>query len=106
MPPAPTLTLGLPLATRLPPLAVPAAALLRAYGGERAYSVLGTRIFASRTPDQVNQTLVDIGSNWHGELAWLLAVLILGHVVMAVVHTAVMKDRTMARMAGQGWRAF
>ena len=48
----------------------------------------------------MNQSLVDLGSNWHGELAWLLAVLILGHVVMAVVHTAVMKDRTMARMAG------
>lgn len=78
----------------------PGVALLRAYGGERAFSVFGVQIFAPRAPDQVNQSLVDLGSNWHGELASLLAVLILGHVVMAVVHTAVMKDRTMARMAG------
>lgn len=82
-------------------LAVPAAALLRAYGGERGLSVFGMQVFASRTPEQVNQTLVDIGSNWHGELAWLLALLVLGHVVMAVVHARVMKDRTMSRMAGR-----
>ena len=81
-------------------IVVPGVALLRAYGGERAFSVFGIQIFAPRAPDQVNQTLVDLGSNWHGELAWLLAGLILGHVVMAVIHTALMKDRTMARMAG------
>ena len=81
-------------------IVVPGVALLRAYGGERAFSVFGIQIFGPRLPDQVNQTLVDLGGNWHGELAWLLAALILGHVVMAVIHRAVMKDRIMARMAG------
>ena len=59
------------------------------------------QIFAPRAPDQVNQALVDLGSNWHGALAWVMALLILGHIVMAVVHTALMKDRTLGRMAGR-----
>ena len=99
---------GLPgLAAKLGHLALyalmivaPGAALLRAYGGARGFSAFGIQIFAPRAPDQVNQALVDFGGNWHGELAWVMALLILGHVVMAVVHTTVMKDRTLARMAG------
>ncbi|WP_294926428.1 cytochrome b/b6 domain-containing protein [uncultured Paracoccus sp.] len=36
----------------------------------------------------------------HGELAWLMAALILGHVVMAGLHRAMWRDGTLSRMAG------
>ena len=35
---------------------------------------------------QQNQTLIDLGNNWHGELGWVFLVLIMGHIGMAVVH--------------------
>ena len=35
---------------------------------------------------QQNQTLIDLGNNWHGELGWVFLVLIIGHIGMAVVH--------------------
>ena len=35
---------------------------------------------------QQNQTLIDLGNNWHGELGWVFLVLIIGHIGMAVIH--------------------
>jgi len=32
---------------------------------------------------QQNQTLIDLGNNWHGELGWVFLVLIIGHIGMA-----------------------
>ena len=81
-------------------LAVPSAALLRAWGGERGFAPFGFQIFAPRAPDQVVKTATDIGSNFHGELAWVMGVLILSHIAMALFHQVVLRDRLLRRMAG------
>ncbi|MDO5705963.1 MAG: cytochrome b [Paracoccus sp. (in: a-proteobacteria)] len=79
---------------------VPAVALIRAWGSDRAYVVFGWPVFPARAEGDVVQWAVDLGGNWHGEAGWLLAVLIVGHAVMAIWHTAVRRDGTMTRMAG------
>ncbi|MFT4089093.1 MAG: cytochrome b [Asticcacaulis sp.] len=80
-------------------LAVPSAALIRAWGNERAFSPFGFEIFAARTPETVNKTATDIGSNFHGELGWVLLALVCGHIFMALFHHFVLKDGTLKRMA-------
>lgn len=79
-------------------LFVPTSAFLRAMGSDRPFSVFGIQLSAGRPEGQQIEALTSAG-NLHGEMGWLLAVLILGHVVMAVFHSAVLKDRTIARMA-------
>lgn len=81
-------------------LFVPTVAVLRAFGSERPFSVFGIQIFAGQPPGQGIEALTGAAA-LHGEMAWLMAVLITGHIVMAVLHSAVMKDRTIARMAGR-----
>ena len=81
-------------------LAVPSAALLRAWGGERAFAPFGFQIFAPRAPEEVVSTATAIGSNFHGELAWIMGILILGHIAIALVHQLVLRDGTLKRMAG------
>lgn len=82
-------------------LAIPTIALLRAWGSERAFAPFGFQIFAPRTPEIA--WTQDLAGALHGELAWLLLVLIAGHVVMASLHEAMWRDGTVARMAGR-WR--
>lgn len=79
---------------------VPGIALIRAWGNERAYDVFGWNLFPARAEGEAVQWAVTLGGDWHGELAWVLGALILGHVVMAVWHTAVRRDGTLERMAG------
>ncbi|MDQ7260224.1 cytochrome b [Paracoccus sp. PS-1] len=78
---------------------VPLAALLRAYGGERAFAPFGFEIFAARQPPI--GWMVGIGDALHGEMAWLLLALIAGHVLMVGVHEGMWRDGTLARMAGR-----
>jgi len=78
---------------------MPAAALLRAYGGERAFAPLGFQIFPPQQPPI--GWMVGLGDALHGEMAWLLLVLVLGHVVMVGVHEGMWRDGTLARMAGR-----
>lgn len=44
---------------------------------------------------------VALGNALHGELAWVMAVLILGHVAMVIVHERLWRDGTLSRMAGR-----
>jgi cytochrome b561 len=44
--------------------------------------------------------MVAPASALHGPLAWTLLALVGGHVAMAIFHDAVLRDRTIARMAG------
>lgn len=84
------------LALYLLMLAVPSLALLRAWGGTRAFAPYGFQIFPARaTPVEWTQRLADA---LHGEMAWLLGLLVLGHVVMVAVHEALWRDGTLARM--------
>lgn len=80
-------------------LAVPTAALLRAWGGERGFAPFGFQIFAPRSADQVVKTATAIGNNFHGEMAWIMGVLILGHAGIAILHQLVKRDGTLRRMA-------
>lgn len=78
---------------------VPLAALIRAWGGERAFAPFGFEIFAARSPEAVVPAAVTFGDALHGELAWVMAALILGHIAMALFHQFVLRDRLMKRMA-------
>lgn len=79
--------------------AVPALGLLRAWGGGRPFAPFGILVFPGReTPIAWTQSLADA---LHGELAWLLGLMVLGHVVMVGLHEGMWRDGTLARMAGR-----
>lgn len=77
---------------------VPVAALARAWGGERAFAPFGFEIFAARPETEVVGPAVAFGNNFHGELAWVMGVLILGHIAMALFHQFVLRDRLFRRI--------
>lgn len=79
-------------------LAVPSLGLLRAFAEERAFAPFGFLIFPAR--DRPVAWMAELADLLHGELAWLMGVLILGHVVMVGVHEGMWRDGTLARMAG------
>ncbi|SNR54651.1 cytochrome b [Puniceibacterium sediminis] len=81
---------------------VPAAALVRAYGSDRGFSPFGVEIFSAQQPPLA--WMVTLGNALHGEIAWGMAVLILGHVVMVGVHQRMWRDATLDRMAGNRLR--
>lgn len=66
-------------------LAVPAVALLRQYGSGRTFEAFGLTIFEGFSGDKI-EWVVNIGSNFHGNLGWLLIVLAVGHIFMVVWH--------------------
>ncbi|MGO4853436.1 cytochrome b [Phaeovulum sp. W22_SRMD_FR3] len=80
-------------------LVIPALALLRAYGSERAFSVFGITLFpAGGAPVE---WMVTAGQLLHGTLAWTLCALVGGHIAMALLHQALWRDGTLTRMAGR-----
>lgn len=84
------------LALYLLMLAIPLLALLRAYGSGRGFAPLGITIFspsAEQHPD-----LMALGNNFHGELGWVLLILIGGHIGMVIIHRFVWKDGLDKRM--------
>lgn len=80
-------------------LVVPLAALLRAFGSGRGFAPWGIPLFAPR--EAPIEWLVALGDALHGELAWLLALLVLGHAGMALLHALLWRDGTLSRMAGR-----
>ena len=79
-------------------IAVPLAKLIGAAGGKQPFSYLGVQIFPGH-PERVGW-MHAIGE-WHPTLGWLLALVILGHMSMALIwHRSIQKDGTLARMAG------
>ena len=80
-------------------LAIPSLALLRAWGGTRPFAPFGIPVFPGREAELSWATTP--ASLLHGELAWILGVLVLGHVAMVVLHERVWRDGTLARMAGR-----
>lgn len=87
------------LALYLLMLIVPGVALLRSWGSERAFAPFGFEIFPAR--EAAIEWTGTLAGALHGELAWVMGVLILGHVVMVGVHQAMWRDGTLARMAGR-----
>lgn len=77
---------------------VPAVRILAAAGSDRGLSYLGVRIFPAREPEVA---WMQIPAEWHGEMGWILALLVLGHIAMATIwHHLIQRDDTLSRMAG------
>ncbi|MDO5622748.1 MAG: cytochrome b [Paracoccus sp. (in: a-proteobacteria)] len=77
-------------------LAVPSLAVLRAYGSDRPWGPFGFEIFPAR--EAPVEWMVQAGSLLHGELAWVMGALIVGHVIMVGIHEAMWRDGTLDRM--------
>lgn len=73
----------------------PAIALIRAYRKDRVLAPSGFTIFPAQEP--ALKWMADLGGALHGELGWLLSILILGHVAMVGVHESMWRDDTRAR---------
>lgn len=82
-------------------LAVPVLAILRAWGGTRGFAPLGLQIFPPRAEGSEIGWAVDAGNLLHGELAWVLGAVVLGHIVMVGVHEGLWRDGTLGRMLGR-----
>ncbi|MFT4149265.1 MAG: cytochrome b [Paracoccaceae bacterium] len=80
-------------------LIVPLVAMLRAYGGTRPFAPFGFTVFPGQA--EPIQWMVDLGGALHGELGWVMAAMIAGHVVMVGIHEGMWRDGTLARMAGR-----
>ena len=80
-------------------LIVPLAALLRSFGSGRGFAPFGFQLFPTR--EVPIEWMVNFANAVHGELGWVMGVLILGHVVMVGVHEAMWKDGTLSKMAGR-----
>lgn len=78
---------------------IPALGLLRQVGGTRGLTVFGTQLVPPRE-DEIGW-MVRLADMLHGELGWILAVLVGGHVAMVALHEALWRDRTLSRMAGR-----
>lgn len=78
---------------------VPSVRVLAAAGSTRGLSYLGFQIF----PPQVTEIAwMQAPSEWHGEMGWILALLVVGHIAMAIVwHRIIRRDDVLATMAGR-----
>lgn len=77
---------------------VPGVRILSAIGGTRGLGYLGFELVPARAAE-IAWTQVPVA--WHGEMGWVLALVILGHIAMAVgYHRLLRNDGTLARMAG------
>ncbi|SNT75669.1 cytochrome b [Paracoccus seriniphilus] len=76
---------------------VPLVRIVAGAGGEHGLHYLGLQIFPAReTPIAWTQAVAE----WHGEMGWILAVLVLGHIAVAVLwHRVVRHDDVLSRMA-------
>ena len=83
-------------------IAVPALALLRAYGSDRGLDVFGVPIFAPREVEI--EGLQQLGSALHGELGWVLLGVVALHVSAASWHGFILRDGTLQRMTRGGPR--
>ena len=77
---------------------VPALALARAYGSGKGHALWGMPVVHA-TGREVGW-LVAPADLLHKPLAWALAMLVAGHVAMALLHGMVRRDGVLARMAG------
>ncbi|MDO4906149.1 MAG: cytochrome b [Lautropia sp.] len=78
---------------------VPLVAMIRQYGGARGpLEVFGVQIMqGSPTPIK---WMIDVGSNFHSNLAWILFALAIGHILMVPIHRMRGND-VLPRMLGR-----
>ncbi|AOR76426.1 cytochrome b [Novosphingobium resinovorum] len=77
---------------------VPGLALARTYANGKGFDLWGLRLVPGA--GHRIEWLTGMADLLHAPLAWGFAVLVTGHVVMAVVHTAVLRDGLLRRMIG------
>lgn len=66
-------------------IATPVVALIRQYGSGRSFDVFGLPIFAGFEGEKI-KWMLDLGSDFHSELGWILLLFIVGHIFMAFWH--------------------
>ncbi len=66
-------------------IAIPTVGLLRQYGSGRTFELFGIPVFTGFEGEKI-QWMLDLGSDFHGELGWILLLLIVVHIIMAFVH--------------------
>ncbi len=77
---------------------VPAVRLLSAAGSDRGLTYLGLTMFP---PLETEIAWMQLPAEWHGEMGWILAVLVFGHIAMATVwHHLIRRDGVLYRMIG------
>lgn len=76
---------------------VPLVRLVSSIGGTHGLRYFGLTLVAPReTAIAWTQSLAE----WHGEMGWILALLVLGHIAMATVwHRLILHDDVLQRMA-------
>ncbi len=80
-------------------IVVPATRLLAAAGNDRSFSYLGLELFSAR---EAKVAWMQAPAQWHGEMGWLLSLLIVGHIGFAIGwHHFIRRDATLSRMAGR-----
>lgn len=79
-------------------IAIPAMALLRAYGKGRGYEQWGLQL-VPKTDTEIAWMMAPADA-LHGLLAWTFGALIAGHVGIAFWHRIVRRDRVLRRMPG------
>lgn len=78
---------------------VPLTALIRQYGSGRGpLKVFGVQVMQGLS--EPNEFLADIGNIFHGNLAYLLFILVAGHIAVAVLHQ-LKGEKIMQRIIGR-----
>ena len=90
---APLVTLG-PLMLYAVMLVLPLTGIMIMLGNGYGLSPFGIQLVERGTEISWMATL----GSWHSPLAWLLLVLVIGHVGIALVHHFILKDNTLKRM--------
>lgn len=65
-------------------LVVPTLALMRAFGSDREFSYFGVPVF--ETIGVKTEWMVNLANTAHGNLGWLLFLIIIGHIAMTIKH--------------------
>ena len=79
---------------------IPFVALLRQYGSGREFVAFGMTIMTGFSDAKI-EWMIAPASLLHGNLGWLLLVMVIGHVAMAFVHRRQGGEDVLARMIGR-----
>jgi cytochrome b561 len=79
---------------------IPFVALLRQYGSGREFVAFGTTFMPGFSDGKI-RWMIEPANLLHGNLGWLLLVLVIGHVVMAFVHRRLSGEDVLTRMIGR-----
>ncbi|MPT46929.1 MAG: cytochrome b [Sphingobium sp.] len=83
-------------------LIVPSIALMRAFGGDKGVKFFG--LILKQPGGEKVEWMMAPANLAHGNLGWILLLLIIGHVVMVFVHRWLWKDDVLSRMIGSSPR--